>query len=198
MNIEHFTKYLEFQDKGLKKQATKEIRLFIDSFSNENEKYEWVWGWLPKLEANRHSRIRHELFQEVIFPVLRKGYLESDFRSTLWLAKLIQNIYQNTKVHEELDWITNTSLLEKSHKLAPENDEARLLYLESIVSWLGYCIHEWPSGILSGNDGANLEQCQFMRKETEVVSSLDKEMIHQDFINDFLDKLCEYEARLNK
>lgn len=196
MNIEHYTKFLNLQEKGLKKLATKELRAFIDSFSDQDEKSEWVWSWLPKLKKNRHSRIRHELFSELIFPVLKNGYFENDFRSTLWLVKLNQNISQNHKADEELGWITNLDLLSKCHQLDPANDEARVLYIEAIVSQLAYYIHEWPSAVLYGNDGANLEQCEVLRADISLLSSLDQEKVCQNFINDFLEKLSEYEARI--
>ena len=145
MNIEHYAEFREFEEKGLKKQASKSLRAFISSFENNEEIKEWVWEYLPKLERNRHSRIRHEIFNELVYPILKSGYENNDFSSTLWLGKLAQNIYQAQKLHEELDWVTELGLYNKSHKLDPSSDEARLLLLKAIVGWLEYSEHEWPS-----------------------------------------------------
>lgn len=197
MNIEHFQKFREFEEKGLKKQASKSLRTFISSFENRKEIEEWVWEYLPKLGTNRHSRIRHEIFHELIYPILRAGYEKNDFASTLWLGKLAQNIYQAQHLHEELGWVSELSLYNKSYEIEPKNDEARLLLIKAIVSWLEYSEHEWPSGILYGNDGATIEQCDEISSEVQRVLKLDSEHVHSEFIKQYVKKLSEYRARLN-
>lgn len=198
MNIEHYKEFREYEEKGLKKQASKSLRAFISSFETEKEIEGWVWDYLPDLETNRHSRIRHEIFHELVYPVIRSGYENGDFSSTLWLGKLAQNIYQAQQLHEELGWVTELSLYNKSHEINPENDEARLLLLKAIVSWLEYSEHEWPSGILYGNDGATIEQCDEISSEVQRVLKLDKEHAHSEFVKQYIKKLSEYRARLNK
>jgi len=198
MNIDHFHKFEEYLDKGLKKQASGSVRAFISSLESEEEVYAWVWEYLPRLDKNRHSRIRHELFQEVIFPVLKAGYEKGDFKCTLWLGKLSQNLYQSQKLHEELNWETELGFYNKAYDIAPDNDEVRLLLLNSIVSWLQYTEHEWPSGILYGNNGATPEQCNEIAVEVQRVLSMDKEHKYSEFIKQYNKKLCQYRARLNK
>lgn len=198
MNIEHYQAFKEFEEKGLKKQASKSVRSFISSFESEREVEDWVWKYLPMLETNRHSRIRHEIFHELVFPVLKSGYEKNDFYSTLWLGKLAQNIYQAQQIHKELGWVTELGLYNKSHELDPSNDEARLLLLKAIVAWLEYSEHEWPSGILYGNNGASIEQCDEISTEIQRVLKLDKEHRYSEFIKQYIKKLSEYRARLNK
>jgi hypothetical protein len=64
---------------------------FIASFRDDAEISAWVWWHLPQLRTNRHSRIRHELFERLIFPVLKRGYEAGDFESMLWLGGLIMS-----------------------------------------------------------------------------------------------------------
>ena len=198
MNVEHYQEFKEFEEKGLKKQASKSLRSFISTFESEREIEDWVWEYLPKLETNRHSRIRHEIFHELVYPVLKNGYENNDFSSTVWLGKLAQNIYQAQQLHEELGWVTELGLFNKSHELDPSNDEARLLLLKAMVAWLEYSEHEWPSGILYGNDGATIEQCDEISTEVQLVQQLDKEHRYNEFIKQYIKKLSEYRARLNK
>lgn len=198
MNIEHYREFKELEEKGLKKQASKALRVFISSFENEQEKEEWVREYLPKLQTNRHSRIRHEIFYELVYPILKAGYKNNDFASTLWLGKLAQNFYQARQLHEELNWASELSLYKKSYEIDPGNDEARLLLLKAIVSWLEYSEHEWPSGILYGNNGATIEQCDEISSEVQRVLKLDKENAYNEFIKQYVKKLSEYRARLNK
>jgi hypothetical protein len=133
-----------------------------------------------------------------LYPILKTGYENNDFACTLWLGKLAQNIYQAQKLHEELNWVSELSLYKKCHVIDPSNDEARLLLLKAIVSWLEYSEHEWPSGILYGNDGATVEQCDEISIEVQRVLKMDKEHIYSEFIKQYVKKLGEYRARLNK
>jgi hypothetical protein len=198
MIIEHYQEFRELEEKGLKKQASRALRNFISSFENGREKEEWVWEFLPTLQTNRYSRIRHEIFHELVYPALKAGYEKNDFDCTLWLGKLAQNIYQAQHLHEELNWVSELSLYNKSHELDPNNEEARLLLLKALVSWLEYSEHEWPSGILYGNNGATIEQCEEISAEVQRVLKLDKEFAHSEFIKQYIKKLSEYRARLNK
>lgn len=196
MNINYYQQFEVFEEKGLKKDATKSIRAFISSFEGKEQIESWVWDYLPALKKNRHSRIRHEIFIDLVFPILKAGYQSNDFRCTLWLGKLIQNIYQAKKLDEELGGVTDLGLFRKCYEIDPTNDEGRQLLLKSIVAWLEYSVHEWPSGILYGNDGATLEQCTDISIEVERVLKLDKEHSYSEFIKQYVKKLTEYRTKL--
>ena len=195
MNIAHYLEFKEYEEKGLKKQASSSVRAFIASFENGNEIEEWVWKYLPELETNRHSRIRHEIFQELVYPVLKRGYEQDDFSSTLWLGKLAQNLYQAQQLHEELAWATELSLFNKCYEIDPKNDEARLLLLKAMVAMLEYSEHEWPSGILYGNDAATIEQCDEIEQEVQRILQLDRECTYSEFIKQYIEKLSLHRVR---
>ncbi|WP_461535315.1 hypothetical protein [Spongorhabdus nitratireducens] len=196
MKIEHYQQFTEFEARGLKKQATAAIRAFIDSFDDSEEIEAWVWKYLPGLKRNRNSRIRHEIFHELVYPVLKAGYERDDFDCTLWLGKLSQNLYQSRRLHEESGWISAQELYEKCHEIDPENSEVRLLLLGSIISWLEYTEHEWPAGILYDNNGATLEQCDEISAEVEKVLRLDQEQKYTAFISQYTPKLKQYRTKL--
>lgn len=198
MKIEFYGRFEKELEAGLKKQAAASVKLFVDSFHGEDDIYSWVWSYLPKLEKNRHSRIRHELFIDLIYPTLRKGFRSGDYDSTLWLGKLIQNIYQARGVFEELDSLVEIDFFKKCHEIDPQRDEGNKLLLQSILRWLSYCDHEWPSGILYGMNGATIEQCVEIRKESKLALSLATKQSDIDFIGQFLDKLGQYENDLTK
>ena len=198
MNIEHFYKFEEYLDKGLKKEATESIKKFIASLKNSKETADWVWKYLPKLNQNCHARVRHELFHEVIFPVLHLGYQRKQFKSTLWLGKLSQNLYQNKTLHACVDWMTELDFYREAYELAPNDNEARLLLLNAIVSRLRHSEHEWPSGILYGNHGATLEQCHGIAEDVKNVLAMDKKHQYDDFISQYNQKLRQYQEGLSQ
>ncbi|WP_444944065.1 hypothetical protein ACJJIK_02250 [Microbulbifer sp. ZKSA006] len=198
MNIEHYQNFQDCLKKGLKKQASKYVSLFVDSFESEDEIESWVWGYLPCLETNNHSCIRHELFNNLVYPVLRKGYEANDYRSTLWLGKLVQNICQTKGVFEDLGFLGEMDFYRKCYDIDPSNTEGNELLVNSILTWLSYCEHEWPSAILYGMDGADIEQCKDIRDEANFAVYLSKNKSDKEFVMQFLGKLDQYEKRLNK
>jgi len=198
MKIEYYENFEKELEAGLKKQAATSVRLFIDSFKGEDEIQEWVWSYLPKLEKNRHGCIRHELFISLIYPTLKRGFESEDYNSTLWLGKLVQNVYQTEGVFEELGSLVEMDFYKKCYEIDPQNREGNKLLLNSIISWLSHCEHEWPSGILYGMNGATVEQCFEIRENANFALSLTTEQSEKEFIEQFLDKLNQYEKRHDK
>ncbi|MBZ2164318.1 hypothetical protein [Alteromonas stellipolaris] len=198
MKIEYYQNFEKELKAGLKKQASLSVKHFVSSFESNDEIEKWVWEYLPKLEKNRHSCIRHELFVNLVYPTLKNGFYSEDYNSTLWLGKLIQNIYQTGKLFEELGGLCEIDFYRKCYEIDPTQSEASKLLLVSLLNWFSYCEHEWPSGILYGNNGATIEQCEEIRDEVQFALTLPVEAQDKEFIAGFLTKLSEYEARLNK
>ncbi len=111
------------------------------------------------------------------------------------MGKLIGSVDRITTLGKRLDWIGARALFGKCYAHKPENNEVRLLLLKKIVSWLEFCQHEWPSGILYGMNGATLEQCQEIEHEVIFAKSLDREHRYAEFFVQFTEKLLEYKAR---
>lgn len=198
MNIEYYESFEKELEAGLKKQATASVKKFVDSFKSREEIKNWVWSYLPNLEKNRHSCIRYEIFINLVYPILKEGFESNDYNSTLWLGKLIQNVYQTKGIFEELGSLVEMDFYRKCYEIDSSNSEGRTLLLESILNWLSHCEHEWPSGILYAMDGATLEQCELIRKETDFAFTLASTERDIAFIEQFLSKLSLYEERLNK
>lgn len=192
MNIESFEQYKAYEEQGLRTEAKACLHDFVSSFSDASEIEDWVWQYLPLLKENRHCRIRHEIFVELVYPTLKRGYLKQDFVSTLWLGKLVQNIYNNRAIHEELGWVTDYELYLRSYELEPNSQEAKSLLLATIVGHLKYAVHEWPAGMLWGNDGATTEQCVEFAGDLALANKLDAEQVHRAFFADFAEKLSAY------
>ena len=196
MRIEYYNKFIDHQERGLKKLATQAVRDFIASFENEEEISNWVWDFLPKLQKNRHSRVRHEIFCELVYPTLKRGYDSGDFKSTLWLGKLIQDIYQTNVLDDKFSYMTDFDFFRESYEINPKSEKARLLLLECIIKRLEYAAHEWPSGILSGNHGATLEECEEIGSEARLAKALDQKNKYSEFISEFMNKLMQYKSEL--
>lgn len=197
MNTKYYEDFVEFKRKGMKAKARESVREFIDSFSDEDEKAQWVWNTLPELPFGESHCIRHELFVHLISPVLMAGYERKDIRSILWLGKLIKNVSQIPELHERIGFKSEHELFREAYELDPENREVIELLLDSQVRRFEYCEHEWPDGMLyDGHNWATMDQCRKLRKELALARETDKEAMYSDFLDQFEDKISLYESRL--
>lgn len=194
MQLEYYEMFLHYINRGQRKKASEAITMFINSFAND-EKKSWVWSYLNSLDQGNLPYIRYEIFRDLVYPVLKEGYLQNDVTSTIWLAKLYANIYYNKSIYNEVN-LSSIELLEKCVNIDPQNNEVKKLLLTQLIQWLAYCIHDWPSGILYGHNGANIEECQEIRNSISLARSLDIQQEHKAFLEDFIDKLTQYEERL--
>src|SRR5215510_6196516 len=163
MIIEYYNEYLHFKNIGVKLRAKEAIIKFINSFNNYSEKEAWTLEYLPKLECDSNGRIRNELFEEIIFPILQNGYKGKNVSLMVWLVKLEQNYYQNEKIWKLIEHKTSVQIIRECYEIEPNNEEVIDLYLKLKLNWISYAIHEWTDEfpcILIGNDGATIEQCQ--------------------------------------
>lgn len=189
MNEEHFRNYLEFNDQGLRKKAKEEIDNFIASFNSFEEKSVWTykylesesWGW----------KIRHELYTNIVFPVLLKGFEESDPWSFFWICRTIQNIYKNKELHAKIDNKTEGQIVRECYRLLPNEKRVRLIYVNNLAREIGYAIHEWPSGLLlqKGVTVSDLEN------DTLKLRQVDFEENHKELLQEVKDVISDYRAR---
>ncbi|MDR2375875.1 MAG: hypothetical protein LBD96_05485, partial [Treponema sp.] len=113
MDIEYFNEYLKYEQMGIKSKKKEYLNNFINSLENYNEKVLWTMEYLPKLKFNSNGRIRNELFEEIIFPVLLEGYNNKNINSMIWMVKLNQNFTQNEKLWKKVNYISDLSLIKE-------------------------------------------------------------------------------------
>lgn len=198
MKEELYEQYLTYKNLGVKSKAKSTLNQFILSFTSFEEKEEWVWDHIEKLPTKKNGCIRYEIFNEMVFPVLLKGYKENSFRATLLMSKFIHNINQSQKAIKELGHISEEKLLEKCSELDPSNEEVRHLRLKQFINWLDFSQHEWPSGILYGMDGASIDQCHEIEQSLETIKKLDIEKQYTSYIQDYRKKLHLYMDRIQE
>ncbi len=180
-----YEKFKRVEEQGLKSEAKVAVEQFIASFRTNKEKSHWIWSNISTLSENNHGRIRHEIFERLVFPCLLEGYKANDGASIYWLGVTVQNLYQASHLHKQLDWITEFQLFELAHKAEPENEQYKHAYIQSIVKWLEHCFHEWPHGVLYGNDGANQEQLKEIWSSIEQLEFLDNRKVFKKNFEDW-------------
>jgi hypothetical protein len=194
MNTKHYSEFQECKNRGDRNGARQAIQAFCNSFESLQERVSWT---KPFLESGDYGhRIRHELYAYVILPALLDGYRKKDLWSTLWLARTCQSLYQMKEIHAELGHPTDSSLLRECYEIDPSQEDVRVALLETDVRWFRYCIHEWPAGVLYGNDGATPEQCEEILKAIAFARTLDHAGQFAGLLDDVERKTTEYIKRM--
>ena len=193
MNLADYEQFKEFEARGLKRHAKEAVQKFVDSFDNDHEREAWVRGYLEGEKPQ--FRVRHEIFERLVFPVLLTKYRKHDMWATLWLAKLIQNLYSAQFLHKAIEYKTENQLLRDCLTWSPANQEVREALLRSQIRQFDFYEHEYPSAILYGIDGATLEDCGVLCLELELARGLDDRGKYTIYLDSFEEKLDEYQAR---
>jgi hypothetical protein len=194
MNTEHFKRFKDLLERGQRAEAASAIREFVASFSTLEEKSIWSREHLSGIHSK--EKIRHELYEGVIFPALLDGYKRAEPWSLLWLARTSQYLYRSESLWSQVDGKTSTQLLKAYLELCPDDEEVRSELLSKMIDWMRYSIHEWPAGILYDCNGASIDQCKEIVDELGEIRQLDTDQIYTEFFADFESKVHEYIDRL--
>jgi hypothetical protein len=196
MNMEYFNEYIHYKNIGIKSKAKEFIDKFVNSFENYEEQELWTIEYLPKLEMDSNGRIRNELFEEIIFPVLLNGYSKKDISLMVWLVKLNQNYYQNNRIWKKMNYKTKFEIITECYDIEPNNNEVIELYLEILIEKIDFSIHEWPFGILYGNSFATKDECKILLEKTKLIKELDRNKEYSEYINSYENKIKEYMGKI--
>ncbi|MEH1897677.1 MAG: hypothetical protein V7K94_20710 [Nostoc sp.] len=197
MELEYYKQYLHCKKLGFRIRARQHLQQFITSFASFTEKELWTHEFLENHQCKYEYGIRYELYEQVVFPALLSGYQKRDPWSVLWLARTANNFYKVKHLHKQIDFKTDYGLLKECYLLDPSNNEVQKDLLSVQIRWLQYCIHEYPTGILSGSvNGATIDECEEILSEVEFARKLDVEKNQDKFFNEVQSKVLEYIVRL--
>lgn len=146
MNDVHFRNYVEAINRGRQNEASTQLNLFIQSFASFEQKERWTRDFLIQRKLNH--RIRRDLYEHIVFPVLLKGYQSNSLRSLYWLARTINNLYGAQSLHKQVDYKSDRELLTDCYQADKSQSDVRLALLNCVVSYLNYITSEWPKRII--------------------------------------------------
>ena len=190
-----YEQYLSLKKLGIKTEAKIVLDEFIASFQSFEEKENWVRQFLEGGDFGH--KIRYEIYTNLVFPILLKGYSQKDVWSIFWLAKTSQNLYTNASLHAVIEFKSEFQLLAEAYALEP-TEQIRLHLLKELIRWFNYSQHEWPSGILYGVNGASIEECDGILLNVEFARELDQDNVYEPILDDFEAKVRAYQDRLAK
>lgn len=194
MNSALYEGYLALLAEGRRKDAGLMLDAFLRSFNTSKEREQWADTFLKTHTYG--ARVRHEVYADLIFPVLLAGSKRNDAWSLYWLAGTSQNLYTAHGLHEQINFKHEISLLKDAYAIDCKSSEVCKALLKSLLDYFDYASHEWPAGILWGSDGATLDQCNEIMSEVTLARELDRERAYALPIDEFESKLKRYQERL--
>jgi hypothetical protein len=142
------------------------------------------------------ARIRHEIYAEIIFPLLFAGSKRNDAWSLYWLAGTCQNLYSAHRLYELIAFKSKTDLLKDAYAIDRASTEVREALLKSLLDDFAYASHEWPAAILWSMNGATLDQFTEIMSEVALARELDCECVYALSIDEFESKVKQCKERL--
>ncbi|MBP6529304.1 MAG: hypothetical protein KA260_04235 [Burkholderiales bacterium] len=194
MNAELFDLYEAARSRGDNRLSTKALKEFIDSFCSNEEREDWTRWYLTNRSVSQ--RMRHEIFEGVVFPVLLTGYKLGDPWCIGWLEACMQNLYSAKHLWAQIGYKSALELAEELVAASPCDADAKQRVLSHLIAWFHHCEHEWPAGILYGMNGATPEQCKEIGVCVVRAKALDEQHEHADFLASFETKVDSYLQRL--
>ena len=191
MDLDLYNKFLAAAAIGCKRDAAQAVAAFVASFAGDAERESWTREFLATHTYS--ARVRHEIYAEVIFPVLIDGASHGDAWSLYWLAGTAQNHYSDRRLSERIGFRTELGLLKEAYAIQPEQDEVRRALLTAVLAFLDHATHEWPAVILWGMDGATPTQCNEILEEINLTRTLDVDGANGTLIEDIDSKVRAYQ-----
>ncbi|CAN5583198.1 hypothetical protein BH10CYA1_BH10CYA1_22820 [soil metagenome] len=205
MNQVLYEQYKQFQSRGCRAEAGDAVNKFILSFGSPKEKENFT-RWFFENDF-RGEKIRHELYSRILFPVLIDGYGKKEPWSMLQLSRTEENIFQvESEQHgnnlqpasQTFRDLAKVSLLREYIKLEPTDSTARVELISAQIDWFRYCEHEWPWGILYGQNGATEAECREILDEVSFVRDLDIEQKYKEYFDPFESRVRIYMEEIVK
>jgi hypothetical protein len=194
MNDRHYEHYKASLARGQPAQAALAIERFIASFSSLESRIHWV-RWFLGNERWEH-RIRHEIYEHLVFPVLLHGYRAGDLWSLRWLIRTLANVYTREQLWAQLDHKAEIDLREELMAQVPEDARARRELVDCYIEIFRNHVHEWPEAILYGHNSATAGECLEILAHTARVRQLDIEQRHHALLDEVVEKVHLYQQRM--
>jgi hypothetical protein len=204
--IEHaWTEYLEAERVGLRPAAMQALERFLVAMQQcpGDYKARWVEDTARRFaDLDPTAVVRYQTYNVLIGPTLIEGVLARRPCNARLLSAFSEFLYSeapaNAALPEHLRSVN--ALLLEALSVDPKDFIARRTLFENQARYLAYTLHELPTGVLYGSDGASVEQCaELLAQLDEFIADariLNSELEHAQLIADCRFHYTQYRAYL--
>ena len=175
-----WNRYLDAEARATREQKLATLESFVSQISSRPlaEWQQWAFELAEAVvDYKADLQVRVPLFRRVVFPALFDGYSRQKPNCARWLAGFSQLLYKCRDCQRQLPESAQfeLGLLRDAIRHDPADSLAgdRLIYL--LADRLRYTLHEVPTGVLYGIDGATPDQCLELEAELEEFITLTKQ-----------------------
>lgn len=198
--------YLDAEQRGLRASSLTLLENFLSAIDNCTLEFrrDWVEALAQRVaDKDSSAVVRFPLFNRLVGPVLVGGVLAGRPASARLLSTFDQFLYAQAasglvQLPDSLHSVE--ALLIEALRVAPDDSAARNRLVENRARYLSYTLHEIPSGVLYGHDGASISECdELLTLLDEFVSDtrlLQKEHDYADLVSRCRFHYAEYRKYL--
>jgi hypothetical protein len=191
--------YVRAESRATRAEKLLALETFLDALlvSPSSEWFAWARSLATQVvDQGAPLVIRQPLFRRAVFPALLAGYRNRLPGCARWLAGLANNLQRCPECLDQFlpEDATELGLLRAAISHDPLDHRSRLRLIDKLAEFFRFTLHEVPSGILYGMDGATAEQCLKLEKElTEFCQLVAEEQIENRFAD--LISSCRFHFR---
>lgn len=152
--------YIEIETKTfVKADKTKKLEAFFKENKTDLTKLtcQDILAIIDVLQS-KNITIRQPLYKHLIYPILSAQVAQNNVDAIKGLLKLDEQLisYQAYSHDTKYTW---AMLLDQGLNLAPIDTELLKISEQTTRNYLNYTLHEIPIGVLYGQDGATIAEC---------------------------------------
>ncbi|NSY41132.1 hypothetical protein [Leisingera sp. ANG59] len=119
---EKLDQFLRFDALRLKRKSKQAVLELVGAVSSLEAKKVWARKYLKRLPLNGAGRIRHEIYEVIVFPALKAGFDQGDPEATYLLGKYMQNLHERPTLLNQLEWRSAADFFRLAFQGAPSSD----------------------------------------------------------------------------
>lgn len=189
--------YLAEEKSGVRSVALAQLDIFIASLLSQSEADWQDWAFNLSEAIVDHERdipVRMPLFRSVIFPTLHSRLSAGSGGAARILAGFNQLLYHSPECQDMLPSHLRTEhgLILEAINRDPSDKRSKQRMRAILRNRFEYSLHELPSGVLYGQDGATTEECSEMISELKDYENLCAELGAEDQDRDVIEEASYY------
>lgn len=193
---EGIKKYIELELAPLTRE---ERRNSVENQLFEIEKEDWNFediSQLIKETEKKNVYIRQPLFEKIIYPILKSEIENKNVEAIKILIKLEQNYYAYQRKFSADKFESSLQLIKRGLRIDENDKELLVSYEKELLYQLEFSIHEIPSGVLYGMDGASIDECNKLMETLEIYQQVcHKLSLENDEDKNDLIEYCDFHYR---